>query len=694
MFLLALAACASPDPDILLVTLDTTRADALGVYGQAPSPSPNLDTFATDARVFEEALTVTPLTLPAHATILTGQPPGAHGLRRNGVERLPDSVATAAEHLRAAGWQTGAFVSAVVLARGFGLERGFDTYEGEFAAVDGPAVPSRPAEDATDACVRWLLSLDVEAPFFAWVHYYDPHLPNTRSHPTFQDPYLAEIAHMDERFGQLLAAVAAARRRPLAVVVLADHGEGRGAHGEETHGWFVYRTTMRVPLLLRGPGVEPGRVDLPVSALDVAPTLLAFAGIDAALPGRDLRGSFPPAVVTGETFTPRDALGFADLHFAQDEQHRFILAPRPELYDWRADPGETRDLGPVHPAASTLASALSQPLPSAPPTSAAATDEARVAALLAALGYTDAPGAVPAGTASGDLPDPKDDPGALATVEAALRAAHTVSPAAGIAPLEAALARYPRAAALRASLSRAYELVGRLDDAYAVVAPPDLADDPAVRGRRARIRLAQGRWDDALALAEGTAEAPFVRAEIARLHGDPEAAVAIAREALRADPSSGPLALVAGAALLDGGFPDAALPWLARARERMPSEPSPPIHLARAMLARDDLAGARATLLTQRAQFGEAAATGVLLGKIEAARGDLEAARVLLTPLAEAPELDWEAALVCAEAHQRAGDTTQAAAWRARARRLGWRDEAPEPRSRTLLPPPSEAPAP
>ncbi|MFN7146503.1 MAG: sulfatase, partial [Myxococcota bacterium] len=385
--LLGLLGCAAPPPDILLVTLDTTRADALGVYGAAPSPTPRLDALAAEGRVFAEAQTVTPLTLPAHASILTGLLPPRHGLRRNGAERLPDEVRTVAERLAEGGYATGAFVSSVILDRSFGLDQGFATYAGQFAPSDGPTVPQHPGSVATDAYARWLLGQRDDAPFFAWVHYYDPHLPNEARGNGFADPYLSEVAAMDAYVGDLLAVTRAmGRSRGLAVVVVGDHGEGRGDHGEATHGWFVYRSTTRVPLVVAGPGVASGTVETPVSVVDVAATVLGFAGLPTeGLDGRDLRGEVPERVVYGETYTPRQALGFAELRFAQDARWRYILGPRPERYDWRADPDEARDLGGAGPEAAALRAAI-EAMPGGAVVAPAGAD---LSEQLAALGYTD-----------------------------------------------------------------------------------------------------------------------------------------------------------------------------------------------------------------------------------------------------------------------------------------------------------------
>ncbi|MDP2310908.1 MAG: sulfatase-like hydrolase/transferase [Pseudomonadota bacterium] len=625
-----LLACTAPPPDILLVTLDTTRADAVGVYaapaGSMRSATPNIDALALNGRVYEEAATVTPLTLPAHASILTGLLPPRHGLRRNGVERLPDATDTLAERLLAHGYTTGAFVSAAVLDPAFGLGQGFTTYDASFAAPTGPLVPSREGGAVTDAFARWMLGVSREAPFFAWVHYYDPHLPNTAHGNGFEDPYLSEVAYMDERVGQALAAARAMDRgRPLVVLVVGDHGEARGDHGEATHGWFVYRSTTRVPFVLVAPGIPRARVAGVVSVVDVTPTLLALAGapIPEGLDGRDLTADPPPdRVVYGETFTPRQGFGFSELRYAQDAQHRYILAPRPELYDWRADPAELTDLGGAHPAAARLREVVLAVVDAGE--AAGSPAAAELAAQLAALGYADGAAMVPTGTPFEALPDPKDDPGAVIVVDALITRARTILPADGVPVLEAALARYPGSGALRASLSRGYELLGRLDDAVVVLAPTDAASDPAIQVRRASLRLAQGRLDDAEALLrEGGAspEAVAVESELLRRRGRPTEAVAAARRGLASNPSSPVLLLVAGAALTDlGAFTDA-VPLLRRSLTAEPANVDVRLLLGLALAETGDLEGARSLLLAQRARFGASAPVDAALATVEAALG-------------------------------------------------------------------------
>jgi arylsulfatase A-like enzyme len=272
-------------PNIVLITLDTTRADHLGCYGWAHAKTPNLDALARRGARFERCDTAAPITLPSHATILTGLFPPRHGVRDNGTFALPERVETVASRLRSAGYDTAAVVSAVVLARRYGLDRGFRLYDDDLGTVSaaGAEASERNAEAATAAALAALAKL--RPPFFLWVHYFDPHeeyRPPERIARAIGGPhrlYDGEISYADEQIGVLLAKVPA----PADVVAVADHGEMLGERGEPTHGLLLYAGARRVPLILAGPDVPAGRT-LPclVRTADVAPTILRWARVSAA----------------------------------------------------------------------------------------------------------------------------------------------------------------------------------------------------------------------------------------------------------------------------------------------------------------------------------------------------------------------------------------------------------------------------
>lgn len=378
-FLLLLLACAkleapAPErPSILLVTLDTTRADAMG------PATPAFNALAARGLRFTQAYAPVPQTLPAHASMFTGLYPGGHGVRENG-RPLDERHPLVAERLQAAGYRTGAFISAFALAKRFGLARGFATWDEAFG--DGKA--ERVASETTDRALEWLAE-DTGQPRFLWVHYYDPHHPYTPPEPFrtrhAQRPYLGEVAFMDEQMGRLIEAFE--RAGPAAIIVLADHGEGLGDHGEQQHGNLVYQATMHVPLVIAGPGVSAGAVNEPVATRRVFHTILDWAGLDAT---NSLRTK-AAEIVMGEAMKPFLDYGWQPQVMAVEGRAKTILAGRTEVYDVLADPGETRDVAADTDLSRSVRAALREyPLPSTePPSAEELDDEGR--RKLASLGY-------------------------------------------------------------------------------------------------------------------------------------------------------------------------------------------------------------------------------------------------------------------------------------------------------------------
>jgi arylsulfatase A-like enzyme/Flp pilus assembly protein TadD len=417
---------APRNPNLLLITLDTVRADRLGSYGYAAAETPWLDRLAGEGLRFSRASSPAPLTLPAHASLLSGLLPPHHGLRNNGAGSFPEGTATLATLLAGGGYRTGAFVGAFVLDRRFGLERGFEVYDDEVERPPGAAVAleaERPGRQVVDRALAWLGREDPR-PFFLWVHLYDAHAPyepppeQRARHPG--RPYDGEIAAVDEAVGRLLEAL---DRRGLGgstvVAVAADHGEGLGEHGEATHGLLLYEPTLHVPLLLRAPGVRPRVVETPVSLVDLAPTLAGLLGRtfpsppEKTLDGRDLsaalrEGSEPaPADLYAETRYPA-LFGWSPLAALRRRDLKYIAGPDPELYDLRRDPGETANLaggnaGQVPGFADRLADveAGAAALPKAP------APDAETRARLSSLGYAAGGEAPPAAGRPGGAPDPK-----------------------------------------------------------------------------------------------------------------------------------------------------------------------------------------------------------------------------------------------------------------------------------------------
>jgi choline-sulfatase len=430
-------------PNLLLITMDTTRADRIGCYG-GQVETPVLDRLAREGARFNNAFTVAPLTLPSHASILTGLYPPSHGVRENNNHRLPEELLTMAEHLAANGYRTGAVVSAYVLSSSFGIAQGFEYYtEPQDQNFRMPGVDQiqlreileQRAEQTTSQALETIgkLADSRDQPFFLWVHYFDPHFSYDPPEPFASryegDPYSGEIAYMDQEIGALLAGMnARGALQNTLVAVTADHGESLGEHGETTHGLFVYGSTIRVPLILHRPGQVPaGQVfDNLVSVVDLAPTLLELIAAPVlpslrSLPGDGAAGgrSFAPlfgsdgivdrAPVYSESELPMRAYGWAPLQSLGDKTALFVAAPRPELYDRELDPAETVDQAASVPDETRdwqrrLAAALDR-FPESPSPAGQKIDPDERERLLS-LGYLS--GGVSSGAADRSGPDPKD----------------------------------------------------------------------------------------------------------------------------------------------------------------------------------------------------------------------------------------------------------------------------------------------
>lgn len=364
--LLAGCSWSTPPPHVLIVTLDTLRADRVGAYGYQGARTPTLDALAARGARFAAATTTVPLTLPAHTSLFTGAFPGGHGVRDNTGFHVEDSVTTLAEVLKGRGYRTGGFVGAFVLDSRWGIAQGFDEYFDDFDLSEdvGPGLDAiqRPGNQVVDRALAWLGQED-SRPFFAWVHLYDAHAPyDAPADVAAQFPrtrlgaYDAEIAFADRQVGRLIDALrAAGTLEHTLVVVLADHGEQLGEHGEQQHGFFVYDAAVQIPLIMAGPGVAPRVITDQVRIVDVMPTVLDLSGIEApaAVQGATLRpaldGQPVDLLALSETWYPRYHYGWSELTAVRDGQFKFIAAPRPELYDLSKDPKEEHNLAEADP---------------------------------------------------------------------------------------------------------------------------------------------------------------------------------------------------------------------------------------------------------------------------------------------------------------------------------------------------------
>lgn len=367
---LALCACSRPAPNVLLVTLDTTRADHIGCYGFPLARTPRLDKLAREGVRCANAVTAAPITLPSHSTILTGLYPPAHGVRDNGTYALGDDAVTLAERLKAKGYRTQAIVSALVLNRRYGLAQGFDGYDDDLWSEEEAKlfmIRSRPGGKTAARAANWLDRWAKEAPpesrkpFFLWMHLFDAHQPyrlTGADRALSPSAYDAEIGVLDRSVGRVLDELAKLKvLDDTLVIVTADHGESLGEHGEKTHAIFIYDATVRVPLLLRFPRALPkGKVyGGPVRSVDLVPTILAAL----KLPGGDetqgknllpaLAGSEAPPDLPqySESLLSEVGFGMAPLYGVRQGGFKWIRAPKPEVYDLKRDPKELKNLYPA-----------------------------------------------------------------------------------------------------------------------------------------------------------------------------------------------------------------------------------------------------------------------------------------------------------------------------------------------------------
>jgi choline-sulfatase len=379
--LVLLCSCKSPDRksgtagegvprlrrlNLVLVTIDTLRADRLGCYGYSKIETPNLDRFARKGILFEDAVCQSPLTPPSHASMLTGVYPTVHKVRNTGGFVLESRHTTLAEILQQQGWDTAAFIGASVLKKLFGFSQGFTVYDDQMPKPEASRMaseyPERRAGEVVDRAVAWLDSQSGK-PFFLWVHVFDPHTPYDPPSPFREKykgrPYDGEVAYTDQQLGRLFEAIE--RKSPpqnTLIAVLSDHGESLSEHGEYTHGVFLYDSTLRIAFMMAGPGVPAGhRVKQQARTIDLLPTVLELMGGKA---GQEVQGASLVPTFTGkvaateysyaETLFPKMNMGWAELRAIRTDRWKYIQAPRPELYDLTQDPEETANVIGRHSA--------------------------------------------------------------------------------------------------------------------------------------------------------------------------------------------------------------------------------------------------------------------------------------------------------------------------------------------------------
>ena len=350
------------DLNLVIITLDTTRADRIGAYGSKDVETPAFDGLAREGVLFEQAVSVAPLTLPAHSSIFTGKFPPEHGVRDNGGFFLDPAQTTLAEVLKARGYRTGGFVAAYVLDSKWGIDQGFDTYFDDFDLGESKGLSlgaiQRPANEVVDRVLPWLEAAK-ESRFFAWIHLYDPHTPYRPPEPFLSrykgHPYNGEIAFTDSQVGRVIAQLRSLGVYDRTVVaIMGDHGESLGDHGESTHGFFIYNSVTHVPFVIRAPySLMQGRhVADPVRSVDVMPTVLDLLGVPTP---KEVTGASLVPLMTGsaselnldaysEAMYPLHHYGWSDIRALRAGRYKVIDAPRPELYDVDQDPKEATNL--------------------------------------------------------------------------------------------------------------------------------------------------------------------------------------------------------------------------------------------------------------------------------------------------------------------------------------------------------------
>ena len=416
-------------PNVILITIDTLRADHVGCYGARNVKTPTLDGLAGDGIVFEHAISQVPLTWPSHAAILTGTYPFQNGVQDFTGEPLSPQFRSVAQAFKAAGYRTGAVISAFVLDRSWGLGRGFDFYDDAFSAQTFErkdiGLVDRRAGESVDHAIAWLKK-SPQRPFFLWLHLYDPHSPYDPPEPfrtEYHDHlYDGEIAYADHELGRLIAWLKENRLYDSALIaMLSDHGESLGEHGEDEHGFFVYNATVHIPLIVKPParsGIRPQRRRQSVETTAVAPSLLQLAQVKDQIETQfqsaslfDTKAS-EPVPAYSETFYPFSSFGWSPLHAIETDRFHYIDAPKPELYDVEADPGEKDNIAAQQPATLNVLRQKLQELlahnPFSPSKSAIANLSPDAQEKLRALGYFGFRAAVSPEALAAGLPDPKD----------------------------------------------------------------------------------------------------------------------------------------------------------------------------------------------------------------------------------------------------------------------------------------------
>lgn len=517
-------------PNVILITLDTTRADHLPCYGYSNVRTPHLDGLARRAILFENCTATSPLTLPSHCSMMTGLCPTYHGVRVNGNTALSDQHLTLAELLSQQGYQCGAFIGAFVLDGRWGLNQGFSHYDDKFdlkkyKQLDLGLV-QRPGNEVVDSALEWMEGRTKDR-FFAWIHLYDPHTPYEPPEPYFSEYntglvglYDGEIAFMDEQIGRVAAWLeGAGLAKNTLIAIIGDHGEGLGSHGELTHGYFIYDYAIQVPFLIVTPlGRFQGmRIRSQVSTVDLYPTLLGMAGV--GIPEENQGASLLPVIFNpnrnesscaySESYAPNIQYGWSPLLSLRDTKYKYIDAPRAELYDLSADPDESANMNDRFPkVAKKMKNALDEIVRktslSAPSPQAANLDRDTVERL-AALGYIGAPVSQRSSQQNGGgLVDPKDKLHIYESVQKAGELITREGYEEAVRILESVLREEPSIPQALLLVATCYSELGRKEEAkvqYDVMLKDDPNSIQALIGM-ANLLMEEGRKEDVIALCK------------------------------------------------------------------------------------------------------------------------------------------------------------------------------------------------
>jgi tetratricopeptide (TPR) repeat protein len=583
------------DGPIVLISIDTLRADHLPVYGYRGVRTPAIDALAATSTVFDHAYSHAPQTLPAHTSILTGELPFQTGVRDNIGFTVKDGQWTLPGALRSNGWATGGFVSAYVLRAATKINQGFETYDSELPSTSSDLSLGQVQRDGAktlEAAERWLAQRASDR-VFLFLHLYEPHKPYSPP-ARFAEyaPYDGEIAYADEIVGRLLDRLRTDKLFDRStILLLADHGAGLGDHGEQEHGMCLYQETMQVPLSVKLPGQTTGeRVAEPGQHIDIAPTLLALSGIakPSDLHGRDLRplldhGRYavpgervPDTGIYAEAMLARYHFGWSELYSLTDARYRYIRAPRDELYDLQNDPHENSSIAGARPQIrqamrSAIEGLIAGTSIGAPETVTAADRER-----LAALGYVGNTNTTSLTTPGDALPDPKDKAAVLEQYRRGTELAGQMRFAEAVDAYRAALKDDPEMSDVWTQLAQAYIRLGRSGDAvdaFRHVIERDPKDAGALTGAASEL-LRMKRYDDAkkyaeLAVSVAPAIAHEILARIAIARQDAASARAEAKLAQQSDPTLPMPDIVEGTMLYNRGQYAQCIPYLARAAQAL-----------------------------------------------------------------------------------------------------------------------------